>query len=130
MKQQDLSDNQARFNQEAALYESEQEPLLTRAQSRVQHSMSPVAKIGLVLGGLGLILIIVLAILRPGSTPTQPKVEPQPSPTQIQVKPQLSPLQQQVKELRQQLQQADPANKETPFPQINAEIRIEPVESE
>lgn len=70
-----------------------------------------------------LILFIGLIILfssRSEDVRPQPIAEPTPIPVE-----ELSPLQLQIQRLREQLKEADPTKRDTPFPQVDLDIRID-----
>ncbi len=121
------SDNQTKFSEEGAIFESENEELLQTAHSRIKKQSFFQTKKGLIVlvSSVVFFLILVLGLilsLNGSQSPSQPEDEKEIDKTEDE---NLSPLEQQLKELRLQLKQADPADKETPFPHVDMEIKVE-----
>ncbi len=107
-----------------AIYESRHEDLLDEAESRISKKSFLQTKKGKLIAGLGIFFVIMIGILlilmRAGGG-DQFIPEPEPEPININ---ELTPLQQKVEDLRERLDQSDPADRETPFPNVDMDIRV------
>lgn len=120
------SSQQDRPVQPEAIYESSEEDLLAVAESRIKKEPSSSAKLRkkLILISLGVLVLIgaliaaVVFIRRGRETP-----EPEPG-IEMTDDVDLTSLQQQVKALGEELEAADPSDKETPFPNVDMDIRV------
>lgn len=120
-------ENQTQFIQEGALYESDQEELLQTASSRLKKDGFLQTKKGKLIAGLSAFLFLMLILLVLSSLK---KEESTPVPQQLEevAKEEAedeSPLRLQLKDLQNKLEQSDPADKDTPFPNVEMDIRIE-----
>jgi flagellar basal body-associated protein FliL len=124
---QKKTDNQTKFSEEGAIFESEDEELLQTAHSRIKKQSFFQTKKGIIVLVSFVVLFLILVIglilsLNGNQSPSEPKDKKVISETEDK---DLSPLEQQLKELRLQLKQADPADKETPFPHVDMDISVE-----
>ncbi|MEA2056105.1 MAG: hypothetical protein U9O78_00085 [Patescibacteria group bacterium] len=120
-------ENQTQFTQEGALYESGQEELLQTASSRLKEDSFVKSKKGKLIIGLSILLFALLALLFiSSSNKEKPQSAPQQNQeTEIEEIEDSSPLRLQLEDLQNKLEQSDPADKDTPFPNVNMDIRIE-----
>ena len=79
-------------------------------------------KILIVVGAVFIVLIVVLVLLTGKQTDRE---EPSENEDEQEVVLEVTSLQEQIKNLRRQLTNADPAIKESPFPQLEMRVMIE-----
>lgn len=117
--------DQTEFANQSPIYERGQDELLQQAETRIQSPgffQTNKGKLIIAFGAFFFLVIIALVWLslnQPQSQPEQQIIETAPGQEQ-----QLSPLEQKIRNLQLQLRQADPTEKETPFPQVEAEIEV------
>jgi cell division protein FtsL len=120
--------DQTEFTQQAPVFGSESESWWEEAKSRIKPEkkfiQTPKGKI-ILFSGLAFLLIIILLVIILWIKQTVQKGDLPQINDQKVAEQDLSPLQQQIIDLRQQLKAADPAKKDTPFPQVDLEMRID-----
>jgi cell division protein FtsL len=128
MKDSKQQFDQTEFAQQTPVFGSESESWWEEAKSRIKPEkkfiQTPKGKI-ILFSGLAFLLIIILLVIilwvkQAAQKGDLPQINDQEAAEQD-----LSPLQQQIIDLRQQLKAADPAKKDTPFPQVDLEMRID-----
>ncbi|MEA2056366.1 MAG: hypothetical protein U9O78_01450 [Patescibacteria group bacterium] len=120
-------ENQTQFTQEGALYESGQEELLQTASSRLKEDSFVKSKKGKSIIGLSILLFVLLALLFISSSNKEKPQSASQQNQEIEIEEieDSSPLRLQFEDLQNKLEQSDPADKDTPFPNVNMDIRIE-----
>lgn len=118
--------NEAEF-MTAPPFETQEDTWWQEGQTRIKPDekflQTKKGKIVLAAGAALLLSLVLLGILILRNS-GQPEDE-LPTDTPVDSTRELTPLQQQIKDLREQLKAADPAKKDTPFPQVDLEIRVE-----
>lgn len=98
-----------------------------KVQSRIpQKKKYFLLKIGLAAIALVVVVLIIILAISSGSKDAARDPYVMPFPETEQEQRDLNSLQQQIKALRQQLNQADPTIKDTPFPNVDMTLTIDP----
>jgi hypothetical protein len=125
-----LPDNQTQFIGEESIWESASLPTSPKIEGEpVPPPAGPLARyrLPLMIGGglftLLLVMIVVVASMRPRTTVPKAQVEPTPSPTAM-VQPDTE-YTRRLNQLKAELDTADPTKNTLPFPQVNLRLRLE-----
>ncbi len=119
--------SQTDFSDQMSPFETEEDVWWQEGKSRIKPEkkflQTKKAKLIIAAAAVILLLIVMLLLVLLRSQPAQDEnLGPETPGPAVE---ELTPLQQQIKDLRIQLKEADPAKKDTPFPQVDLEINVE-----